>query len=338
MLLFRHIAFLLSALSMSLSANAQQDITVNDKTANPVEEYSALATVGKRLLLIPQYPVTNSTYAIATRTIDKKAKRREALAEADFTPVVMEHLAPLVARINHSKHCYEGFEGAVAVGNTIFFSIETDESADSCYLFKGYLHNNIITLDTLHLKTLPKIKCRDKVVNNAGYESLTYDAASRQLLAVFEYTNAADVQQTPIAYLTDTALENTQPLTPIYINKPIPFRITDICAGKKGTMYGINFWWAGEYDDYFACNTTTPLPVKDSAAFTNSNLKASCYGRILQLQLRNNRLTWQPLQEIGFDCYNWEGIAPINKKLLIVTDANKGKYLEKTTHFRLFNK
>lgn len=338
MLLLKYIALPLFALLLTITARAQKDIQVNEKIANPVEEYSALAIAGKRLLLIPQYPVTNNTYAIATRLVDKKAKRSAALTAADFTPITIENLQPVIAIINRSKPCYEGFEGAVAVGNTLFLSIETSESADSCYLLKGYLNQNTITIDTQHIKALPKVKCNDKVVNNAGYESLTYDVASHRLLAVFEYTNAADVQHTPVAWLADTSLNNDQPLTPVYINKPVPFRITDICTGRNGNMYGINFWWAGEYDDYFACNPATPLPVKDSTSFTNSKLKASCYGRILQLQLQKNQLSWQPLQEIGYDCYNWEGIALINKNILIISDANKGKYLEQTTHFRIFKR
>lgn len=311
---------------------AQKPVLLPTTIANADEEYSALATAGNRLLLIPQYPVTHKTYALPVKTAGKKITRHKPLQETDFTEITIQHLPAIVARINRNGNYYQGIEGAVAVGNTLFLSVETDEATDSCYLIKGYLQQNTLYLDITHITALPKVTCQNKIVNNAGYESLTYDAVSNKLLAVFEYTNVTDIAATPVGYLADTALNNTIPPSPVFINQAIPFRLTDLCAGSNGAFYGINFWWAGEYDDYFACTPQTPIPVKDSALFRNSAHKLTCYGRILQLQLKEQQLSWQPLQDIGYDCYNWEGIAPLKGRLLVITDANKGKYLEKTTH------
>lgn len=324
---------MLLLLLSGLSVFAQQPITLPQPVANPAEEFSALAAMHKQLLLIPQYPDQQKTWAIPVKAVQKTVKQSNpAFNAAAFTEVSIQNLPAVIARVNQGGSYYQGIEGAVAVGNTLFLSIETEEATDSCYLVKGYRQQQTIVLDTAHIVALPKVKCNGKVVNNAGYESLTWDAASNKLLAVFEYTNVADVAQTPVGYLADTLLSPAQAALPVYIQQQVPFRITDICAGKNGRFYGINFWWGGEYDDYFTCATQTPLPVKDSALFRNSAHKLSCYGRVLQLQLHGQQLTWRPLQEIGYDCYNWEGIIPVNNRLLIITDANKGKYLEKTTH------
>jgi len=312
---------------------AQKPVTLPPSFANPAEEYSALATMHKQLLLIPQYPDVQKTYAVPVKTVQKTIKQSAAaFSEAAFTEITIQNLPAVIARINLGGNFYQGVEGAVAVGSTLFLSIETDEATDSCYLVKGYRQQQTIQLDAAHIVALPKVTCNGKAVNNAGYESLTWNAATNQLLALFEYTNVADVTQTPVGYLADTLLHPAGALTPVYIQQPIPFRVTDLCAGTNGRFYGINFWWAGEYTDYFTCNPQTPLPVKDSTEFRNSTHKASCYGRILQLQLNGQQLSWQPVQEIGYDCYNWEGIAPICNRLLVITDANKGKYLEQTTH------
>lgn len=312
---------------------AQKPVSLPPSIGNPVEEYSALTTMHKQLLLIPQYPDAQKTYAVPVKTVQKTIQQSApAFSEAAFTEVTIQNLPAVIARVNLGGPFYQGVEGAVAVGNTLFLSIETDEATDSCYLVKGYRKQQTIQLDTVHILALPKVKCNGKVVNNAGYESLTWHAAGNKLLALFEYTNVADVTQTPVGYLADTLLRPADAITPVYIQQPIPFRITDLCAGKNGQFYGINFWWAGEYTDYFTCNPYTPLPVKDSTEFRNSAHKANCYGRILQLQLNGQQLSWQPLQPIGYDCYNWEGIAPVGNRLLVITDANKGKYLEQTTH------
>lgn len=312
---------------------AQKPVTLPQPVSHPAEEYSALATMHKQLLLLPQYPDQQKTWAIPVKAVQKTIKQSApAFNAASFTEVTFQNLPAVIARVNLGGSFYQGVEGAVAINNTLFLSIETDEATDSCYLVKGYLQQQSIWLDAAHILALPKVKCKGKIVNNAGYESLTWDATSNKLLAVFEYTNVADVTQTPVGYLADTLLTPAQAIAPVYTSQPIPFRITDVCAGKNGQFYGINFWWGGEYDDYFTCNPQTPLPIKDSALFRGSAKKLSCYGRVLQLQLNGQQLTWQPLQEIGYDCYNWEGIIPVNNRLLIITDANKGKYLEKTTH------
>ncbi|MDR6338269.1 hypothetical protein HNQ91_001291 [Filimonas zeae] len=312
---------------------AQKPVTLPQPIANAAEEYSALATIKKQILLIPQYPDQQKTWSIPVKTVQKTIQQASpAFTTEAFTEVTLQNLPAVMARVNLGGNFYQGVEGAVAVNNTLFLSIETDEATDSCYLVKGYKQQQHIVLDAAHILALPKVKCNGKVVNNAGYESLTYNAATNQLLAVFEYTNVPDVTQTPIGYLADTLLSPAENLTPVYIQQPIPFRITDLCAGKNGQFYGINFWWGGEYTDYFTCNPQTPLPVKDSAQFRGPAQKLSCYGRVLQLQLDNQQLTWQPLQEIGYDCYNWEGIISVKNRLLVITDANKGKYLEKTTH------
>ncbi|BAV05711.1 hypothetical protein SAMN05421788_108141 [Filimonas lacunae] len=325
------------SMALSVAAMAQNDVILDNAIANPVQEYSALAMVGKKLLLVPQYPLDNNTYTVKACLDAKKAAGKKTLKQRNFTTVTITHLSPVLSAINSKGKIYQGFEAANAVGNTIFFSIETDESADSCYLIKGYLHKDTIALDARFIQGIAKVKCDGNIVDNAGFESLTYHPASGKLLAVFEFTNVANVQKTPVAFLVDTSLQNNT-IQPVYIQEPVPFRITDVYTAADGNMYAINFWWAGEYNDYFACNKNTPLPVADSSAFTNVKNKGNCYGRILQMQLSNHTLSWTPVKEIGYDGYNWEGIVLYKNKFIIISDANKGKYQEKTTHMRVLKK
>lgn len=332
----RHALWIICTL-FSFAIFAQQNIPLPAAIANPVAEYSAMTLAGNRLLLVPQYPDNNALYAIDTNKLLQAISQGKPVSFQKFSKIVLPNFESVKQAINANGDVYEGVEAVVAVGNTVFFSIETTESTDSCFIVKGYLHKNSITLDSRHLQAIKKITCDDKRVSNAGYESLTYLPDQHKLLAVFEYTNTAAVYQTPVAWLIDTTLKDEQP-APVYIEQPIPFRISDICNAGAGQLYGLNFWWAGEYKDYFSCNQQTRLPIADSAAFTNTSHKNTCYARILQLQLTGNTLHWASWKEIGYDCYNWEGIAALHHYLFIVSDANKGKYAEKTTHFSAFSR
>lgn len=132
-------------------------------------------------------------------------------------------------------------------------------------------------------------------------------------------------------YLIDTSFTRQ----PQVIKVPfLYFRITDMTATQKDKIYGINYFWNGDYDAYLNNdqlknqeeNIKTAVPdLKDNIAANPDYLKkkSTSYGRIVMLNNRKDKHWKQVTSAFPAPKNNWEGIALYRDGALLVTDANR---------------
>jgi len=306
------------------------------------EEFSGITIWKNRLYLLPQYGSNKGTkldgdffiYSIRCDTINKVIDGKDSMLTAYHT-IRVRNLEKLPDTI---KKYYEGFEAINIVNGKVFFAIETDDAFDSCYLVKGKLdtNKNEIIIDPVNYAAVK----RYPYIINAGFESMTWVPKENKLLAVYEYNG---MHTGGIGYLIDTSLR--KPFRKI--NLPfLDFRITDIAATNDGRIYGINYFWSGDYNDYLNNNIQRHEEenIKKSVSDLKENVNkdpgylkksSTCYSRIVML---NNYKDTKWKQVAAFECAknNWEGISLFRKGVLVISDANRNNRLVTTLAYVAF--
>lgn len=300
----KHLLFTL-LVTISLHTYAQRntvEIPLPASISSKNMEYSSLAFCGSRIILTPQYPA-RYIYALDTAYMDAAIQgtpTNDTLYELEF-----KNLYPLIAKIKG----YEGMEACVVVGDRIFYTIETSEYNDYCYLVRGAITGKKIMMDTSHLFPLPKLhKNVTGIVNEAGYESLAYLPAKDKLLAIFEYNHLPGHSR---GLLVDTSLENSSTID----LQPIDFRITDIHQ-RNGQLYGINYSYHG---DYKAFEPDERIKKPDGA---DANWRKDCFARLVKFDVGEKEIKITPMAPFTWECDNWEGILIYKKGVLMITDQH----------------
>nr|WP_199080507.1 hypothetical protein [Pedobacter sp. ASV19] len=323
-------AFLLPALSSPAQKNYK--VIPLPQAINSInEEFSGMSLYDNRLYLLPQYGSHKESkldsafniYSLHTDSVSRVIDGKDTALTA-FKTIKVRNLNQLPDSV---KAYYEGFEAIIVLKDQVFLSIETNDNYDYCFLLKGKLDKKTaqIFIDPTHfisIKRYPYIK-------NAGFESLTYLPAQNKLLTIYEFNGMENGGR---AYLIDTALKKE----PERISVPfLPFRITDIQATHKGQIYGINYYWNGDYDAYLDNNILRHEEghlkelVPDLRDSLNQNPdylkeKTTYYARIVMLA--NYKATsWKPVTSFDPKKNNWEGISLFRKGALTITDANRSK-------------
>jgi hypothetical protein len=292
------------------------------------EEFSGMTTWKGRVYLEPQYGDHKETkldgafnlYSIKADSIGRVLDGKDTVL-TKFETIKVINLNKLPDSV---KQYYEGFEALTIVNKQqVYLSIETTDTYDYCFLLKGTLDTvkNVLTIDPRHYSTLK----RPLKISNAGFESVTYLPEKNKLIAYYEFNGSPDGGT---GYLLDTSLNKA----PEKIKVPfLYFRITDIATTSKGQIYGINYFWNGDYDHYLNNgiltnqdeNIKATIPdLRDSITNKPDYLRRKTFARIVTL--RNYKDTqWK--QVASFDGYknNWEGITLFRKGALIITDANR---------------
>lgn len=313
-------------------------LVLGEKINNVNEEFSGMSLSGERLFLLPQYgdALINgddaerdtvlmkkfSIYSYPVNKITYTIDHHAALDDPEKFEIKNLSLLP-----DSIKKNFEGFEAITVVKNTVFLSIETHDENDYCYLLEGSLNLNRkeLNIDPLKIISLR----RYPYINNAGFESLTYLPKEKKLLAIYEFNT---MPNGGIGYLIDTTFK----LKPKPVNIPkLFFRITDISATKNDALYGINYYWNGDYDSYLNnCLIRSPeklLPgiiplLKDSINSSSKylNNKTTCFARIIKMDNRKSA-AWKNVVAFENTCTgnNWEGLALFRKGALIISDANR---------------
>lgn len=291
------------------------------------EEFSGMALWNNRVYLEPQYGDHKETkldgdfniYSIAADSINRVITSKDTALSA-YRILKVLNLDKLPDSV---KKYYEGFEAITFTKNQVYLSIETYDKYDYCFLLKGSVDtvNNQIHIDPNNFATLK----RSLYIENAGFESVTYLSKENKLLAMYEF-NAAAKGNT--GFLIDTAFKHR----PEKIETPFMyFRITDITANQNDEVYGINYFYNGDYNSYLDNGTVSKpeanikkiIPgLRDSLNKNPDYLKHKTFARIV---MRHNYKDLQWKQLATFDGYknNWEGLTLFNKGALIVTDANR---------------
>lgn len=195
-------------------------------------------------------------------------------------------------------HGYDGIEGAVVVGNNIFFSIETDGNVDAelCYIVKGFIENSEKDKAIIYIQKKIAIN-KEVFVNNekyganSGFESLGYLPSEKKLVAFFE---DPDNRGRHSFYKIDLDLREAN----LYIlNSPYGDRLADMCLAK-----GSKFWAI-------------------SSRYKRINFSKST---LVEIDLLENTVT-----EIGTLCtnncaFNWEGVFKFKDGVILVNDNKFG--------------
>ncbi|MEO8885003.1 MAG: hypothetical protein ABI367_03005 [Mucilaginibacter sp.] len=326
--LFLLSAFLVSYLTKSSAQSNLKIIKLPAAINNVNEEFSGLVQYRNRVYLLPQYGDHKETklsgavniYSLSADSINRAIEGKDSLHY--YRTLKIKNLAQLPNEIADN---YQGFEAISIVNQQVYLSIETADNYYYCYLLKGKLDTvkNEINIDSHHFIRLR----RYPYIENAGFESLAYLPKQKKLIAYYEF-NA--MPSGGLGYLIDPAFKKppTQVKAPFF-----HFRITDITATNNGRIFGINYYWNGDYNSYLnngiISNQEDRIKLlvpdlKDSLNRSPDYLKNThtTYARIVTLKNYHDK-KWR--QVASFDGFknNWEGITLFKKGALIITDANR---------------
>lgn len=312
----------------SLPAAAQsslKNIPLPHKINSVNEEFSGMTWSGNRLYLLPQYgnhkeTLLDGEFSLYSLHADSISRVIDGIDTAltQFKVLSVKNLDKLPDSV---KMHYQGFEAITFYKNEVFLAIETDDKYDYCFIIKGVLdeQQSQILIDptrTIALKRYPYIF-------NAGFESLTYLPDKHKLMALFEFNG---MHTGGIGFLIDTDFKNK----PRAIAVPyLPFRITDIEATKRGSIYGINYYWEGDYNVYLNNNISRnqESAVRKWAPEFGDSLKTKSYARIVTKKRWKSK-SWDQVTAFEANKTNWEGLALFRNGALVITDANRSKKLK----------
>ncbi|MEJ5962573.1 hypothetical protein [Pedobacter immunditicola] len=317
----------------AIAQNSLKIIPLPIKINSVNEEFSGLAWSGNRLYLLPQYGNHKETllngefsiYSLLADSISRVIDGKDT-ALTQFKVLRIKNLEKLPDSV---KSHYQGFEAITFYKNEVFLAIETDDKYDYCFVIKGVLNEqqSQILIDpsrTIALKRYPYIF-------NAGFESLTYLPDKQKLMALFEFNG---MHTGGIGFLFDTDFKSK----PKEIAVPyLPFRITDIEATKRGRIYGINYYWEGDYHVYLNNNISRnqESAVKKWAPAFGDSLKTKSYARIVTKKRWRSK-SWDQVTSFEANKTNWEGLALFRNGALVITDANRSKKLKTVFAFITF--
>lgn len=333
-------------------ATAQEDnIPVCCQVTAADNEFSGLIKWRSYVLLIPQHvsdTAIQQIIAIDTLSIDSVLNHQSDSIYQYTTIVFNTSLRSVIHTIQHAigKHNkYGGFEAAVAVGDSLYFTVETDSV---CYVVKGTVkgENNKyrVAFKPKDILALQKPNYR---FANAGFESLAYLPASKRLISLYENNNLPNAA-TGYSFRTDLSKKQA-----LHFDKPLLFRLTDITAVKDSagneTLLGINFFYndfkrdtgsrATEFDYYLTGDTNKVYTSRQLstafAAMHGGNLMKDCFSRIISLHLHGNSISWKEEKVISYKADNWEGITPYKKGVLMIIDGRPPGVTCRLSYFKL---
>jgi len=252
------------------------------------------------------------------RLADLERQLQDSSYVPTYQKLPLRHLEVLRARMAAAGQSYEGLEAMLIDGPSVYFTVETATPSTTCYLLKGSLGPKAVTLDTTVLVPLPKpLAAGGSHIYNAGFEALA--AAHKHLYAFFEYNYFPSANY---AYeLDEHRLHSTSALWQRPFTK-LPFRITDLTPTGTNRFVGINYFFKGDGGD--AVYRTPAADQVNAALIVDKADKSSYknYCRLITIELKNNRFSWQPLWEFPeqYRSYNWEGIAAYRGGYFIIND------------------
>jgi len=337
-----------------LPAATEQNIPICCHLTTPDNEFSGLTKWRNYVLLIPQHIAANDVHniiAIDTLSIDSVLQHQSDSVYKYTTVTLDTSLNTVIHFIQHAigKHNkYGGFEAAVTVGDSLFFTIETDSL---CYVIKGIIKEKANQYSVVFKpKDILTLQKPDYRFNNAGFESLTYLPASKRLVTFYENNNHTN---TATGYVFNTDLTHKQSL---HFDKPLLFRLTDITAIKDGAgndaLLGVNFFYndfkkdtgtkTTEFNYYLTGDTnrkyTSRQLITAQGELHGGNLLKDCFSRVISLHIHNNTVSWQQEKIISYQCDNWEGITSYKKGVLLMVDGKPPGVNCRLSYFELDTK
>ncbi|MDO7847210.1 hypothetical protein Q5H92_12630 [Hymenobacter sp. M29] len=280
-------------------------------------QFSGLAISRGQLFLLSESRLQDKAeaklYTVPLSDLDRKL--RDSTYVLPYQKVKLTGLTALQARMKAAGQEYEGLEALMIAKDIVYLSVETATPSANCYLLKGRLHANTVALDTTFLLALPKPPAADgSHIYNAGFEATV--TAKRELVAFFEYNSFPD-QNYAYAFrkphLTASSSSHSLPFS------SLPFRITDITPVGRNHFTAINYFFKGAGGDTIyrppATDVANTRLITGPGGFKN-------YCRLVDITLKSNRFTWQPLWEFpeAYMGYNWEGLAAYKQGYFVIND------------------
>ena len=327
-------AIVLSSAFAQTNRPGPEVIVINHPLTAHRYEFSALAKWQNKILLIPQdcKNVVDSIFVIDSSEIER------VLADTNATVPISSFAIKNIRHDPSNKHVlfignttienYDGFEAAVVKQDTIFFSLEGEQSV--CYLIKGVINSHTKTV-TLYQDTL-QIPDTYGSIDNAGYESIALLPQKDSLITFFECNKDTDHAR---VFMCGTKLQ--APLKPIAWSTPLYFRLTDTYAMNDSEMIGANHLFTSksypyERDAYIKCESL--IDVENQ--LTDHGTIDTCFTQIVKLALTGGNLQWRVLAFISLDCSdNYEGIVGFKDGALMIVDGEPGNNPCKLVYVRL---
>ena len=334
-----------------LPVATEHHIPICCHVTEPDNEFSGLAKWKNYVLFIPQHVSDTDVHniiAIDTLSIDS-VLQHQSDSVYKYTTVLFDtslhSIIHAIQKVNGMDKGYGGFEAAVVVGDTIFFTVETDSL---CFVVKGNIKSNKkglrVVFKTGDTMQLPKPNYR---YDNAGFESLAYLPASKQLVSFYENNNLLN---TATGYMFNTDFSNKQTL---YFDSALLFRITDITAVKDSAgndvLLGTQFFYndfkkdtarkSTEFNYYLTGDTTKTYTSRQLIAAQSQlhggNLLKDCFSRVIRLQIQGTTVSWKEEKIISYQCDNWESITPYKKGVLLMVDGKPPGVTCRLSYFAL---
>ncbi len=317
------------ALGTCVAQNKLKSIKLPEIINGVNQEYSGITQYNGRIYLLPQYGNHKETktegefniYSLLADSVNRIVMGKDS-SLTTYKTIKVKNLNNLPAII---KQNYQGFESITIINGQVYLAMETPTMHYYCYLFKGALDTvkNEISLDVknyISLRRLPYIE-------NAGFESVAYLPKEKKLIAYYEFNG---MPGGGLGYLIDPSFKKP----PREIKAPfLYFRISDIATTASGQIYGINYHYNGDYDEYLNNgilmnreeNIKKAVPdLKERLTKSPEYLKSNTYARIITLKNYKDK-QWQQVATFDGEKSNWEGITLFDKGALIITDANRSE-------------
>jgi hypothetical protein len=280
-------------------------------------QFSGLAISRGQLFLLSESRLQEKAEAklYTVRLADLDRKLRDSTYVLPYQKIKLTGLPTLRARMKAAGQDYEGLEALMIAKDIVYLSVETATPSANCYLLKGRLNATTVALDTTFLLALPKPPAPDgSHIYNAGFEATV--TAKRELVAFFEY-NSFPGQNYAYGFRKSHLTVNSG------IDKlpfsALPFRITDVAPVGGNHFTAVNFFFKGAGGDTIyrppATDVANTRLITGPGGFKN-------YCRLVDITLKHNRFTWQPLWEFPeqYMGYNWEGLAAYKKGYFVIND------------------
>jgi hypothetical protein len=280
-------------------------------------QFSGLATSADKLYLLSESRLQDKAEAklYTVRLADLDRQLADTTYVLPYQKLPITGLAALRAKMADAGQRYEGLEALLVTPDAVYLSVETDTPSPLCYLLRGQLRADAVVLDTTFMLPLAKpLAANGAHIYNAGFEALA--AADKHLLAFFEY-NSFPGQNYAYELASNHLMSSSMPTKLPFA--PLPFRITDITAVGTNRFTAINFFFKGDGGDAVY---RTPADDRPNAQLIQDQGGYKNYSRLLTIELKDNKLTWQPLWEFPepYRGYNWEGIAAYHNGYFVIND------------------
>lgn len=286
-------------------------IALPDTLKTGSREISGLAIAGNRLYLLcenrrDRFRVyTSGIYSISLTELEESIE-----ASGRLSPACTWHPLEGIDWVMQRVGDYQGLESLVIQGNRFYATVETEVTADSCYLVSGTLTTKGFKIDTSKLTALPKPKLENgSQVFNAGFEALLHRKG--KLYALFEYNQFERNHALMVR-------PSTGRLRKIQLSRKLPFRTTDITFWKNNNFIGINYFFPLKEEFIYTEN----LSDAEENLIRSKDGTLRSFARLTLLKISKNRLQVVRYIDLPEELWtsNWEGIARFKNGVFLVND------------------